>query len=461
MPFPRLRPGRATAAWIRRWARDRRGTVLILFGVGLLPLVGSLSLGIEYLRKVNYRARLDAAADAAAIAAIATTRDYISANAMKEADPTASAIQAALPRAFSAFRANAASVLAAVPTTPVITLNRDGQEVVASVTYQASFPSPVGRLFGRPTVALTGSAGAKLKLGTYADFYLLLDTSGSMGLPTSAEQQLSFAKQNPDMNDGQPANNCAFACHFPETKTNNKGYRIAVENKVELRIATVGKAVTQLINTAKQKATLNDQFRIGLFPFVSYMETAADLTTSLDTLTPLANNLEAYMDVGDATLPRGSGGTHFDNVLPSILSKIKANRIGDGSTSVKAKPFVFLVTDGMANTQYYYGKAGNFDNAQWTGSYSNLIDPNLCTPLKSQGVTISILYIPYVPMQRPFNTNVGYENDRVNTLIPDVPRALQACASPGYFYTASSAADINSALQAMFTQAISVARLVQ
>lgn len=457
MPFPRLRPGRATAAWIRRWARDRRGTVLILFGVGLLPLVGSLSLGIEYLRKVNYRARLDAAADAAAIAAIATTRDYISANAMKEADPTASAIQAALPRAFSAFRANAASVLAAVPTTPVITLNRDGQEVVASVTYQASFPSPVGRLFGRPTIALAGSAGAKLKLGTYVDFYLLLDTSGSMGFPTSTDQQVSFAKLNPDMTDNPSRNNCAFACHFPSFR----GYGIAKANGIELRIATVGKAVAQLIATAKQSTTLQNQFRIGLYPFVSKMETAAGLTNAIDTLTPVASNLEAYMDIGDSKVPRGSGGTHFEIVLPAMLNTVLANRTGDGSTSAKAQPFVFLVTDGIANAQYYNGTGGTYDSTKWTGSNSNLLDPNLCTPLKSQGIKISILYIPYMPLQQPFNGNVGYENVRVNSLIPNVPRALQACASPGYFYTASSAADINSALQAMFTQAISVARLVQ
>ncbi len=35
----------------------------------------------------------------------------------------------------------------------------------------------------------------------------------------------------------------------------------------------------------------------------------------------------------------------------------KISSVGDGSSSVKAKPFVFLVTDGMANSQYYYGKA--------------------------------------------------------------------------------------------------------
>ncbi len=461
MPFLRTDFGCTLAKWIRLWSEDRSGNVLILLGVGLLPLIASLGLGTEYLRKTNYKIRLDDAADAAAITAITTARDYISTNPNKETDPTASAIQAALPRAAASFRTNAASVLGAAPTTPVITLNRSGQELAASVSYQSNFVSPFGRLLGNQTVALGGEAAARLKLGTYADFYLLLDTSGSMGFPTNTEQQLSFAKQNPDMNYGQPGNNCAFACHFPETSTNNKGYRIARSNGVELRIATVGKAVAQLISTAKQKATLYNQFRIGLYPFVNNIESVVELTNSIDSLTSYANNLENYMDVGDSTLPRGSGGTHFEIVLPAILGKVRANRIGDGSTSAKAQPFVFLVTDGIANSQYYYGTSAGFDNSKWTGSYSNLLDPNLCTPLKNLGITISVLYIPYMPLQKPFNTNVGYENERVNSLIPNIPQNLKSCASPGYFYTASSAAEITNSLSAMFEQAIAVARLVK
>ena len=115
----------------------------------------------------------------------------------------------------------------------------------------------------------------------------------------------------------------------------------------------------------------------------------------------------------------------------------------------------------MANTQYYYGTAAKYDVKKWTGSYSNLIDPSLCTPLKNLGITISILYIPYLPMAQPFNDNVGYENVRVNSLIPNVPSALQSCASPGFFRTASDATQITTALNAMFSDAVAAARLTQ
>jgi Flp pilus assembly protein TadG len=451
------RLGRGIAAPLVRLAGDRRGNVIIIFAVSALPLIGSVGAGVEYLRKVNYRARLDDAADAAAMAAITTARDYISSNPNNQTDPTADAIARGKARAEAVFRANAASTLGALSVTPTITLARSGQILTASASYATTFPSPFGRLLGNiaaGSLNIGGASSSSMSLPTYADFYLLLDTSGSMGLPTSAAQQVSFAKLNPDMADSK-GNNCAFACHFPSFK----GYDLSKANNIELRIATVGKAVSQLIDTAKSKATLDRQYRIGLFPFINDMETAADLTTALDSLKSTANNLEAYMDIGDSTRPRGSGGTHFERVMPAMNTKITS--VGDGSSAAKAKPFVFVVTDGMANSQYYYGKANAYDWTKWTGSYSNLIDSNLCTQMKNRGITISILYTPYLPMAQPFNDNVGYENVRVNELIPKVPGALQACASPGYFRTASSAAEITTALNAMFNDAIQAARLTR
>ena len=41
----------------------------------------------------------------------------------------------------------------------------------------------------------------------------------------------------------------------------------------------------------------------------------------------------------------------------------------------------------------------------------------------------------------------------------DVPNNLQSCASTNFFHTASTPADINSALQAMFEQAVSTAHI--
>lgn len=448
-----VRPARRLTALTRplvrlRAARD--GNILILFALAMVPLVGMMGLGLDYVRGINYRSHFDRAADAATITAIATARDYISANPKKEDDPTASAIALGQTRGLAAFRVNAASMLSSVPLTPTLTVTRNAGVITATANYSGTFPSAFGRVFSDTnTLGVAGKSSSSLTLGNYADFYLLLDTSGSMGFPTSTAQQLSFAKLNPDMADGN-GKNCAFACHFPGWA----GVGIAKVNSIELRIKTVSNAVQGLIQKAKSNRTLDNQYRIGLFPFVSYMETAAALTSDLDSLTSV--DLENYMDIGDATRPRGSGGTHYDNVLPAIKSKITT--VGDGSAGSKPIPFVFLITDGVANAQYYNARLAR----PWgDGSKPAKLDSRLCQPLKDAGVTVSVLYIPYVPLAEPFNSNVGeYENRVVNNLIPGVPKALQDCASTGYFRTASSSSEIQEALNAMFDQATRKARLV-
>ena len=77
---------------------------------------------------------------------------------------------------------------------------------------------------------------------------------------------------------------------------------------------------------------------------------------------------------------------------------------------------------------------------------------------QDRGITIAILYVPYQPIADPstiFNDEDGYANSN----IPGIPAALQACASPNFYYTADTPADINSALLSMFQQAVNTAHI--
>ncbi|WP_019903244.1 pilus assembly protein TadG-related protein [Methylobacterium sp. 77] len=435
-----------TVARLHALRTRRDGNVLIVFALSAVPMIGVAGIGIEYMRANYYRTQYDKAVDAATITAITTARDYISSNPNNEVDPTESAKTLAVTRGMAAFRVNAGPLLASLPLTPVLTVTRTANVVSATATYATTYGSAFGKVLGDVTnVQVAGKSASSLSLGNYTDFYLLLDTSGSMGFPTSSAAQVQFAKLNPDMKDSK-GNNCAFACHF----SGYKGYDLAKLNNIELRIKTVSNAVQQLIAKAKARQTLTNQYRIGLYPFVSFMETAANATNNLDSLTSI--DLENYMDIGNSTVARGSGGTHYENILPAISAKI--TRIGDGSSAAKPVPYVFLITDGIGNNQYWYNATG------WTGSQAKLLDPSLCTSIKNRGVTISVLYIPYVPLVQPYNDNVGYENVVVNGLIPSVPQTLQNCASPGFYRAASTASEIEAALNSMFDQATRQARLV-
>jgi hypothetical protein len=78
--------------------------------------------------------------------------------------------------------------------------------------------------------------------------------------------------------------------------------------------------------------------------------------------------------------------------------------------------------------------------------------------MKTRGITVAVLYIPYQPIADPstiFNNEDGYANNN----IPNIPASLQNCASPNFFYTANSPADITNALVTMFEQAVSTAHI--
>ena len=70
-----------------------------------------------------------------------------------------------------------------------------------------------------------------------------------------------------------------------------------------------------------------------------------------------------------------------------------------------------------------------------------------------------MLYIPYQPVS-PVNTSfAGNEDTYANNNIPNIPPSLQGCASPGFFYTANTPADITAALNAMFNHALQTAHI--
>jgi len=81
--------------------------------------------------------------------------------------------------------------------------------------------------------------------------------------------------------------------------------------------------------------------------------------------------------------------------------------------------------------------------------------------MKSRGITVAVLYIPYQPIQNPNSAFANDEDGYANSNIPNIPTALQNCASPNFFYTASSPQAITTQLQAMFQQAVNTAHISQ
>ena len=266
---------------------------------------------------------------------------------------------------------------------------------------------------------------------------------------------------------------------------------------IQLQADAVGFGVNALLvqaTTTEANTGIANQFKIGLFPFIRHLCTSGagssnscsvGLTNSFgtgSTLATFAANLANMLDTGqDPTL--GSGGTHFENALPEMNTLITS--VGTGTSPSNALPYVFIVTDGSQDYQYQSGGGWGSENYTATAHvpYQNsattipkngsrndqYVGPNAtdwCGTMKARGITIAILYIPYQPITNAStifddedgyaNTNVGYPSGTNY-----IPASLQSCASPNFFYTASSPAAITSDLRTMFQQSLSTAHIAQ
>jgi Flp pilus assembly protein TadG len=499
---------------LRRFGRDRRGNIAVIFAIACVPLLAAVGCAVDYALATRVKAKLQSAADAASVGAIAQgSPAYVAAGQMGSTGP----VTAGSTDAGNIFSANINGVtgFSNLQVSPNVT--KTNSNLTSQVSFSADVPTTFLPLLGFQKLSVSGSSSSAGSLPMYLDFYLLLDVSGSMGLPSTPSEMTRLSNVNPD-NYRQYPTGCTLACHFSpqnsactdtgtqgyptnnyclgyaisrvsqsgytgllQTNTNNpKGQQLpssvvsglpnslytrlppvancptaGTDSCIQLRLDAVGYAVNQLFATANSSEKLPNQFRIGLYPFIQYMYSYFPLTSSINgsttnssTINYAAANLATLLDT-NMNSSLGSGGTHIDNALTSVNTTIAS--VGNGSSSSNTLPYVFLVTDGAQDPQMK-----GVPNGGWSGSnHATTINPStVCTPLKNRGVVISVLYIPYQPIN-PVNTSfAGDEDDYANWNIPNIPTSLQNCASPGFFYTANTPADIANALNQMFNHAL-------
>jgi Flp pilus assembly protein TadG len=406
--------------------------------------------------------------------------------------------------------------------TPTATVTRTGTTITATVSFTAQVPTYFMGIMGYKNIALSGTSTASYTFPTYINFYLMLDVSGSMSFPATTAEQERLQAVNPDNYSLYP-NGCTFACHFTSqgacsqseqesnvppskyTSTYNpspggycQGFTISrlgttpatctsstncsnitasdinwsnseastcntagTTSCIQLRADAVGYAVTQLLTTAWNSELVTKQFQVGLYPFIQYLYSYFPLTTNLNgtgsgTISNAAANLASLLDTG-VNSNLGSGGTHFENAFPSMNTLISS--VGTGASASSPLPYVFLITDGSQDCQWQSG--GTWGGNAGCSPYSNsatTVDTSLCTTLKNRGITIAVLYIPYETIQNP-TTFANSEDIYANDNIPNIPAALQSCASTNFYYTATTPTDIQNALTAMFDQAVSTAHI--
>lgn len=476
----------------RQFRKDDKGAVAIILGLAVLPIMLAAGLAADYAIQQSVKTRLDSAADAAALAAIKTAQWTVATLSKTNPNPNPQAIAAGKAQAIKSFDAQAGKYGGALTEPPTIQLTIVNQTVSASVGYKATIPANFGKIAGVHKLNVAGSAGSELVMSKFLDFYLLLDVSGSMGLPSTVAGETALAAVNPDDIASYPTG-CRFACHFP----GSQGYTVARATKIQLRIDAVGGAVAELMKKAQETQTIPDQFKVGVYPFVTHANAFVDLTSNLigDSYSvasainynPVSGSTDfgKLLDKGDDkvfarnlnpnyaanpsvpadTTPMGAGGSHIHNIFNEINTKIV--KVGDGSGALNSMPFVFFVSDGMQNSQSYNTSTGAWPGVTpyptpvGTTVSIRAMDPALCKTLKDRGVTVAVIQVPYPKFIDP-KTFAQSQEFKANDAQPNLTPAMRACASSQDFYaSADTPAEIADAMKKMFDQAIQSARLTQ
>ena len=468
-------------AHLSRFARDRKANVAVITALTIVPIIFLLGMTLDFTQAIRKKEQLDAAADAAAIAAVRPAM-------LMQSD----AVAQATANAIFMSTANSMSGLAAIPI-PNITITDVGLQRNVAVTYSAAslnnFPKV---LMNNASWPISGAASAKAAAAPNMNWYLLMDDSPSMGIGASiSDINTLILKTAPSLQPASSSQNCGFACHETHIGTDGgskDNLTIARNNNITLRIDLVTSAVNQLLNTwtscpqtgiaggvMQCMASLNNTtYKAALYTFDTGLNTLAALTTPTSAGTKVSNIALMPVDHQNCVVLGACTtdfGTDIAGALTSLNTIMPTPGLGSNVAGDTPQEVVFLVTDGVEDK--IVSGAGACPNASLAGSNrcQQPLDTRVCTTIKNRGIKIAILYTEYLQLK-----NMGASNnitdswymswidkyDEPQSSTGTIAQNLQACASPGFFSDVQTGGDISKALTDLFIKvASSTASLTQ
>lgn len=456
---------------------SRRGNVMMIAAFALIPLTFAVGMGVDYSRAARLQTKLNALADAAALAAVTKP--------MMSQTPTAAGTasynmwyqQAAgsegMLTSYAKTRSTSSSTTSYTSDdgtfkVTITDTNTNGLNRTATVTWHAASKNRLASILGMASIEIGGTAAATSKQAPNIDFYMMLDTSPSMLLPATSAglNQMTAA-----------TNGCAFACHQTSTTSSDPGgtqkvngvyqdyYAVArsLTPTVQLRTDLVSDAVSNLTTVATATSANNGAvYRMGLADFdymyrqlwptipISGFNVDSDLArvkthvTDAQVLAYCRNN-QRICNTGD-----NDTGTNFTAAFTGALATLPLAP-GNGTNVVGDTPqaILFLITDGMR------------DELSGTSRIMGPVPTSLCDSIKARGVRIAVLYTKYLPESASDSWSVNNVKTPYLTPPDKISPALQTCASSGLYYEVTTDDDISAALAALFNKAIATARLSQ
>ena len=435
--------------------RDRRGGVALLSALTLIPVLGLTGLAIDFGFVSQAKSQLNLAADSAALTATMTAAQAFTAGQSNYIAQGQAAGQ-------QWFNAESGAVVNTTVKAPTVSVTQSGNVFTSSVSYTASVPTFLARLFGVSTVNLGGSSSATMPTKAYSVVTFLLDNSSSMLIASTSAGISTMNAATPSYSSlsgippGLGGLQCSFACHWTSSNSGHRKlvsadyYGVARSLGVQLRFDVLQQATQTAIQTMISDELIANQFSTSVYTFNNGLLQIYPASQSQTSSTDLTDALTAVERI-QTPVTQDASNTDFPTIMTDLGNITTA--AGDGSSAATPKKALIIVTDGMADY-----------STRDIPTTEGPLNPSDCAAMKAKGYSVYVLYTPYSsdPSVLLFN-NAALAPYLAGTASPGMVSSLQACASSAANFAqandpASVVADMNQMLQsalglgARFTQ---------
>lgn len=216
---------------LARLGADRRGNVLMMTAFAMIPLMVAVGFGIDYARAGRVQTKLNAAADAAVLAAVAP-------QLMTRTDSEAQTAAYAMFDQQAAGLQGVTNIARTVTVTPT-SGGSLGTLRTVKIVYTARSTNIFGSFLKAVSLPIGGSATASASQPPSINFYIALDTSPSMLIATTTAgianmKSGSVWKGQPYSFSGSSAVGCTFACHSVNAHQWNNGIYVVDRSSREI-----------------------------------------------------------------------------------------------------------------------------------------------------------------------------------------------------------------------------------
>ncbi|MCC0034302.1 MAG: hypothetical protein H6887_03410 [Hoeflea sp.] len=420
-----------------RFLKNRSGNFGILAALMLLPVIAAAGLAIDYSNALSVKGRVQGAADAAALAAVAESSVGVK-EAMALSEDGAVAVGA--DEAVKFFKAQLEDHLDFTIDEISASVVKKNGRLYSIVDYKITVPTTLSKVLGQNLIQIAGQATVEYQTEIYRDFFLLLDNTPSMGVGATPSDVATMVDNTSDK--------CAFACHIVDKGKEDKNsyYNLAKKLGVTTRINVVAQATAALMDTATESRKSTSQYHMAVYTFG---EKAED-TKLLEVVKPTTNLKNAKKKAADIELMSipyqgydNDQQTDFDRAFSQIGDKM--GKPGTGLTADSPEKILFFVSDGVGDSYKPTGCTKKLTG----GRCQEPIDIKSCTALKDKGYKIAILYTTYLPL--PTN---GWYNGWIKPFQNEIPQKMKACASPDLFFEVSPSEGISDAMTTLFKKIV-------